>query len=176
MGQTMYAIIAMMLVSLFAVQQQRHSIRTQLDMIDNEVATIASSVAVERLEEIGSVAFDQNTKDGVIDSASELTSASDFGEGQDQPGDDIDDFDGTDPDVVRTINGMQLAFATETTVTYADEDATDEPIAGPSKYKLVTVTVTVQGLDNTLYSGANGKAKSVITLSQSFSCKSACQW
>ncbi len=178
MGQTLYAIIAMMIVSLFALHQQRHAIRTQMDMIDNEINTIASGVAVERLEEVSAFAFDQKTKGGrIVESPSGLTAREDFGsgEGKDMPNDDLDDFDNTDVEMQREVGGQPLVFEVHTTVDYADPVDTDQPREQRGKYKLITVTVSPKDLDNSLYS-AEGLKKNLYTLSQSVSCKSACQW
>ena len=169
MGQTLYAIIAMMVVSLFSLQQQQHALRAQLDMIDNEVATVASAVAVERLEEVGALAFDQATKGGAtIDSTSELTSKTDFGtgEGKDQPGDDLDDFDGASVVITRDIGGEPLRFQVDTTVDYAKANAGDQVTMVAGKFKVVRVEVQV--LDLPFESG--------VSLAQVYSCKSSCRW
>lgn len=178
MGQTLYAIIAMMIVSLFATQQQRHALKTQLAMIDNEIETIASGVAVERLEAVGSLAFDQNTTGGqVVTDDSQLTPPSGFGsgDGKDQPNDDMDDFHDSTQPLFRVISGDTLSFATSVTVDYVEESDLEQPVAYRTKFKLVTVTVSPVFEDGRFYA-MPGLFEKEITLSQTYSCKSACQW
>ena len=176
--QTLYAIIAMMLMSLFAMQQQRNALRVQMDMIDQEISTIASSIATERLEEIGSKAFDEATTNGtLITSASALTNQHAFGVNMDANAtDDLDDFDGSEITVVRTIAGSDLLFTTTSTVAYVSASNLDEVSASKTKYKMITVTVTInEGFDESLYS-IEGMVRKTITLSQTYSCNSACQF
>lgn len=176
MGQTLYAVIAMMIVSLFATQQQRHALRTQLSMIDNEIETIASGVAVERLEAVGSMPFDQSTKGGqVVTDDDDLTPKDNFGTGYDQPGDDMDDFDGSTLPLYRVISGDTLSFATHVSVDYVEEADLETPVAHRTKFKLVTVTVTPVFEDDRFYN-TTGIFEKVVSLSQTYSCKSACQW
>lgn len=178
MGQSLYAIVAMMVVSLFAVHQQRNALRVQLNMIDSEVATVASGVAVERLEEIGALAFDQNTRGGtLVDSPGDLTPASEFGEGYDRPVDDLDDFNGSVKEILRPLGGVDtLRFDATTEVEYVRESDTSLASSVPTKYKRVKVTVTVKGAGMDRLYSSDGLAQRTVTLSQLFSCKSACQW
>ena len=176
--QTLYAVIAMMVMSLFAMQQQRQALRVQMNMIDQEITTIASSVATERLEEIGSKDFDDATTNGsTITSPGELTVRAEFGANVDaDSNDDLDDFDGSEVTVIRNIGGHDLAFTTTATVEYADENILDRVSASRTKYKMVTVTVTVnEDLDESLYS-VEGLARKTITMSQTYSCNTACQF
>ena len=176
--QTLYAIIAMMIMSLFAMQQQRQALRVQMDMIDQEINTIASSVATERLEEIGSKAFDQATTNGnTITSASALAPTSEFGVNMDaDTNDDLDDFEGSQVMVVRSIGGSDLLFTTSSTVQYVTAGNLDQVSSSQTKYKMVTVTVTVSDeLDESLYS-VEGLMRKTITMSQTYACNSACQF
>lgn len=68
MLQTVYAILALMTFMLFSINNQQHILRSQIGMIRSEVELMGNGVAVERLEELGAVAFDDldllhNTKD-----------------------------------------------------------------------------------------------------------------
>lgn len=182
MGQTLYAIIAMMVVSLFAMQQQRNALRAQLDMIDNEISMMASGVAVERLEEIGAQAFDQNTRGGeTADSPNDLTPPSEFGAGFDQTGDDLDDFHGSLTTFGRPIGEDSLWFDVVATVDYVQENNHDQPSGNATKFKRVTVTVVVdedapENAGILAMYDAEGLAERSVVLSQLYSCKSACQW
>jgi len=95
MPQTMLAVLAMMMFSLFAVQQQEKVYFAQNTMIRQAVSAMLNGAAVERLEEIGSKDYDQAIVDNeTLTTSSQLASAStEFGPGNDHTSeDDIDDF------------------------------------------------------------------------------------
>lgn len=169
MPQTLLAIAAMMLATFFAYQQQRSVMQTRLDMVRNEIETAATGVAVDRLDEIGVMSFDDVTKGGTeIASANLLTSSVTFVNDA-PPIDDIDDFDNSVIQNFRVFAGDTLWFGVEANVQYASEAQTDQAVADPAqrtKYKMVTVKVyslTIANVDT-------------IALSQTFSCGTKCAW
>lgn len=165
MSQTLLAILALMLATMFSVQQLRHTAFTQLSMIRSEIGTQSTGVAVDRLEEIGSMAFDEATVGGVtITSSALLTTGAPFG--LDAPGNDIDDFDGATVDTFRLAGLDTLRFRIQSRVRYADPDDVGKEVSGPTKVK--KATVKVYSLDIV--------APDTITLSQSYSCGSRCNW
>jgi hypothetical protein len=159
----------MMLATFFAYQQQRSVMQTRLDMVRNEVETAATGVAVDRLEEIGVMAFDDATKGGdEVASANFLTSAAAFVNDA-PPIDDIDDFDNSIIQSFRVYAGDTLWFGVEADVQYANEVQTDQAVADPAqitKYKMVTVKVYSLSIANV----------DTVRLSQTFSCGSKCAW
>ena len=171
MPQTMLAILAMMMFSLFAVQQQEKIYFAQNTMIRQAVSAMLNGAAVERLEEIGSKGYDQAIVDNeILITSSQLASPStEFGPGFDHtPEDDIDDFHTAVDTLYREIGADSLGFIVESTVEYASEADPSQPAPSGvrTKYKLVTVT-----------------ARSVLQyeipdaqVSRSVSCGSACQW
>ncbi len=75
MPQTMLAILAMMLFSMFAVEQQQKVYLAQQTMIRQTVSIMLNGAAVERLEEIGSKGYDQTVVDNeTLSSSAELSS------------------------------------------------------------------------------------------------------
>lgn len=168
MTQSMYVIIALMIVSLFVYHQARTTIEMQGTMVRNAVAVMANGVAVERLSKIRSMSFDQATKDGFMDAPAQLTSVANFGPSQDAENDDVDDFDGAVKEVYRVVGEGSLGFRVESSVTYADEN--DPAIAALSsartKYKKVTVTVYSLDLPDA----------DTVRIAQTISCKNACNW
>ncbi len=169
MLQSLFAIVAMSILSLFVFQQQQSAIYVQRTMIKGAVAVMSNGVAVERLSEIQTMNYDQATRDyGVIDAPTRLSLRSDFGPSRDTPNDDIDDFDAAVKDIYRVIGTDTLTFRVESEVTYADESdpSSESKSSLPTKYKKVTVKV---------YSLDLAEADTV-EISQSFSCKEACQW
>ena len=169
MSQTIYAIIALVLLSLFVFQQRRSTIRMQHTMVNNAVAVVAHGVAVERLSKIRSMSYDQATaSDTYIDSASELTPPEEFGPSQDVENDDADDFHGAAIDVGRVVGGHTLNFRVESTVQYADEDAPDTPRTDNTRTRYKKISVRVYSLDVA--------EADTIEIAQTVSCKNACNW
>ena len=169
MLQSLFAIVAMSILSLFMFQEQQSAVYVQRTMIKGAVAVMGNGVAVERLSEIRTMNYDQATRDyGVIDSPVLLSQSSDFGSSRDTPNDDIDDFDGVVKDIYRLIGTDTLTFRVESEVTYAEESdpSSEAKSSFPTRYKKVTVK---------LYSLDLADADTV-RISQSFSCKAACQW
>ena len=161
----MLAILALMLATLFSVQQQRHGAFTKISMIRGEIGTQSTGVAVDRLEEIGSMAFDEATVgDVTLDTIDSLTVGAPFE--LDAPGNDIDDFNGVSVDTFRVAGGDTLRFRVESRVRYASEANIGQEVAGPTKVK--KATVRAYSLDIS--------APDTITLSQSFACGSRCNW
>ena len=171
MPQTMLAVLAMMMFSLFAVQQQEKVYLAQNTMIRQAVSAMLNGAAVERLEEIGSKGYDQAIVDNeTLTSASQLANPdTQFGPGNDHtPEDDIDDFHTAVDTLYRAIGADSLGFIVESSVVYASELNPSEaaPSGVRTKYKLVTVT-----------------ARSLLQydipdaqVTRSVSCGSACQW
>jgi hypothetical protein len=165
MSQTMLSILALVLATMFAVQQQRHTAHTKLSMIRGEIGTQTTGVAVDRLEEIGAMAFDEATVgDITLDSPDSLTSGSPFG--LDAPGNDIDDFDAVTLDTFRVAGNDTLRFRVVSRVRYANEADVAQEVGGPTKVKKATVKVY----------NLNVAAPDTITLSQSYACGSRCAW
>lgn len=169
MPQTLLALVAMMMASLFALNQQRGIMQTRLTMVRNEVATAATGVAVDRLEEVRTMAFDEATKgEDKIFSTSELTSKPTFTDDA-PPIDDVDDFDASYVKRYRVWASDTLWYGVNTSVVYATEAQPDQPVADPNertKFKKATVKVYSLNVANV----------DTITISQSFSCGSKCAW
>ena len=165
MSQTMLGILALMLATMFAVQQQRHAAHTRMGMIRTEIGTQSTGVAVDRLEEIGSKAFDEATIGNVSYTTSDsLTAVSAFK--LDAPGNDIDDFHGVTIDTFRVATSDTLWFRVQSTISYASETSPDQVVSGPTKVKKATVKVY----------NLTVPAPDTITLSQSYACGSRCNW
>lgn len=169
MPQTLLALAAMMMATLFALNQQRGMMQTRMSMMRNEVETAATGVAVDRLEEVRAMSFDEATKgEDKVFSSSALTSKPTFTDDA-PPIDDIDDFDESYVERFRVWKSDTLWYGVETAIAYALESAPDTPITDPaqrSKFKKATVKVYSLNVEHT----------DTISLSQSFSCGSKCAW
>lgn len=169
MPQTLLALAAMMIATLFALNQQRGIMQTRMSVLRNEVQTAATGVAVDRLEEVRAMAFDEATKgEGKIFTSAGLTSKPTFTDDA-PPIDDMDDFDGSYVERFRVWQQDTLWYGVETDVRYAEETAPETPIADPNqRTKFKKATVRVYSL--------NVERIDTITISQSFSCGSKCAW
>lgn len=165
MSQTMLAILALMLATLFAVQQQRQTAEIRFGMIRSEISTQTTGVAVDRLEEIGSMAFDESVVgDETLASLASLTAGPPYA--ADAPGNDLDDFHAVTVDTFRVAGTQKLNFRMTSTVRYASESDFQQEVGGPTKVKKVTVKVYSLDIPN----------PDTVRLSQSYVCGSRCNW
>ena len=165
MQQTMLAILAMMLVGMYALNQNQRIARMKMNMIQNEVATIATSVGMDRLEHIGTKAYDQATKDANITLTSQLTDSA-FPE--DAQGDDIDDFDKASRLDTIKLGEHALQFKVYTTVSYAQESDPNEEVTGTMKTKYKRARASVHSLTVPLPDS--------IVVYRSYACGGRCDW
>lgn len=166
MPQTLMAILAMVVTSLFAFGQHRSVLTSRLNMINQEVALRSTSVAVNMLEEIGSLAFDEATKDSEIFSSADLTElTSEPAELESAQADDIDDFNNIERTVTLTRRLGDLNFIGRSTVRYVNSDGTPSPMV-QTKYKELTVVVK----------SADIATPDSVYISKIISCGSRCNW
>lgn len=163
MSQTLLATLALVVVTVYAAGQQRNIVNQQVTMIQNEVASMATSVAVDRLEEIRSVAFDEHTKEGAVAGPSALTP---FPFSSDAQGDDIDDFHEVKLDTFRAVGTDTLRFMVETTISYVSDVNPDQVVTTPSKYKRASAKVYSLTISN----------PDTVRIAQTYSCGSRCKW
>jgi hypothetical protein len=168
MVQTLMTLMALMTAMLFIFNQQRHAMHAEMTMLRNEVMAQATTVAVDRLEEIGALAFDERTKGEVsLASTNDLTNAATF-TADAPPIDDIDDFDGASVLQFRVAWHDTLWFRVETDVAYAQEANPGQAVVGTTRTKFKKATVRVVSLSLAL--------SDTIQLAQSFACGSKCNW
>lgn len=169
----------MVITTLFAFNQHRNVLNTRLNMVREDMAVRATSVAVDIIEEIGSMAYDEATRDNVVGSSSYLTSLSTISlstlsgltsslqQDQESGGtNDIDDFNGAVMQRTRTLNGKTLTFRAESVVTYIDPADKTTEVSYQTKLKKATIKVYSMDLarPDTIY------------LSQIYSCGTRCNW
>lgn len=166
MPQTILAILAMVVATLFAHQQQRNYLHTQIKAMRNEVALQGTAVAEDVLGEIGAMAYDRETaklSDGQkLNSPYELTSLP-F-EAQDPLA--IEDFHDQTLDRQRVFRGNTLHFKVEVDVAYVDP--VDMETEQTSQTKAKKATATVYNTDI--------KQPVKIRVSRSYTCGSKCDW
>ncbi len=166
MPQTILAVLALMMATLFAHQQQRSYVRTQVNMVRNELALQGTGVAESVLSEIGSMEFDDATKDNnKVGSPGDLTPPNELGSEGGQA-DDIDDFHGQVLQEERAFRGDFLKFEVKVQVVYVDEDDMETERTSQTKAKKATVTVRSMDISNPVE----------IRVSRSYTCGSTCDW
>jgi hypothetical protein len=167
----MLAVLSMVVTTLFAFNQHRNVLSTRLNMVREDMAIRSTGVAVDVLEEIGSMSFDEATRDKIVSSSSELTSLYGTIEGETNSiesggTNDIDDFNGATLDRYRELKGQNIGFRAEASVSYVDPSDNSTAVTYPTKLKKVTIKV---------YS-TNIARPDTIYLSQLYACGSRCSW
>ena len=175
MPQTMLAILSMVVTTLFAFNQHRSVLSTRLNMVREDMAIRSTGVAVDILEEIGSMPFDEATRDKVINTSSELTQLerldihgrnTEFSIADSSNARDIDDFNGRFLDRARTLKGKNIGFRAESVVSYINPTDNTTEVSYPTKLKKVTIKV---------YSTDIARPDTIF-LSQLYACGSRCGW
>ena len=164
MPQTVLAMMAMMVATLFAINQHRNVLHMRANQMENEISMATTAVAMDRLETIGSHPFDENVGDSTLTSPSQLTPESDFT--SDAPSSDIDDFDDAEKELFFMLDADTLKFKSISTVSYADEDDPELEVDTPTKAKKATIRVYSLAIPN----------PDTIKLSRTYGCGSACGW
>lgn len=162
MHQTLYALLALSILSLFSFNQRRALLQSYASMIDDEMEVMASGVALQVMEYIGSKDFDDATKNSNrIDSAALLSSEGSFGvstrcdvvapieeTGSYQVCDDLDDFHKMKLERVPFFMEQDTVFFDVTSlISYVDNSGKDTASRSFNK----KVEVIVQSPDSTTF-------------------------
>lgn len=162
MPQTLLALLALVLASFVMFNQQRLTLRSQNNMVTDEVELAATGLASEVIEFIGAKSFDEaSTPEAMHENGGAVptgpatfTSGATFGatdrgtagcnfvEPARTPDcDDVDDVDGIDwtPVEVDLAHGRSLGFEVRTEVYYVDSVESMEPADSPTRHKRVVM-------------------------------------
>lgn len=149
MQQTILALAAILIFSLYSLSRHETDAGVERMAITAEIETAAAGVARARLHEIQRRAYDEADvgRDGMRSSTHGLTPSSmlgnENGEDAESSFDDLDDFDGFWRDVTTTHNGATLRFRDSVSVRYLDPS---NPASSPSTSLAKEVTVFVRAL------------------------------
>ncbi|HLT47721.1 MAG TPA: hypothetical protein VK002_10880 [Rubricoccaceae bacterium] len=173
MGQTLLVVVAILVFSLFALNQHRARAGAEISAMGREIELAATELANARLLAATSLAFDEGVigLTGFTVDPAVLTPPGSFGAGNDPdedentPADDVDDFHGVTTTVTVQRNdqtGRDIRFTVTYSVRYVlpDAPATPSPGNNPTLAKEVTVNV-VEEVDSDL-----GRTPVTCTLSQ----------
>lgn len=148
MTQTIYALLALVMLSLLSVSQQSAILSDYRTMLSEELEVMGSGVALQAMEYIATKAFDEESTDGgTISSTSDLSTMP-FSTGRDcafsgiaDACDDLDDFHSMQAEYIDFIIGTDtLQFQVDASVTYLDSNRN----ATTTRTYVKEVTVTVQ--------------------------------
>jgi hypothetical protein len=129
MHQTLLAILALSIATLFVFNSQQHFIVTQQRYMTQEIYEIGSAIAVEAMEVIGNQSYDADGSFGNGRACEQFHKGSGSGGGLlEVPGgpvicDDVDDFHNM-PTAVRSfeVNGKSFNFTVDVEVTTYTDD------------------------------------------------------
>jgi len=155
MQQTLLALLALMVVTLFSLTQMQSRLQDQREVFQSEMKEMAIGVATQTLEVVRARAFDENTigvpKDSIT-SPSALTSPPfDTGKhckafGGPDTCDDIDDFHEMKPAIVPfQAPDFTVDFKVRAKVRYVD--ASLNPVSTPTFRKEVVFKIQDTGSD-----------------------------
>lgn len=160
MSQTISAFLALLIVSLVAVTQQRTAMHSYEGMLNGAMNVMASGAALQVLDFIERQAFDNATTGGsFVTSPSQLSNwpfttgnACQFN-GTTSPCDDVDDFHRMIPDTVKSIlrGGNIFRFTITSDVFYVDTNLNPDSMVTYKTYaKMAIVEVMdVNGIMHT---------------------------
>ncbi len=142
MPQTLLALLALMLAVTFSINQREATTAAQMRMIDSEIGVMATGVANQVFDHIGTFPFDAA---GVVDSPSQFRPASSFGEARGwEAASTIDDFhDQSTEFSVEAAHGS-IDFSVSAHVEYVQRDGS-QFVASTSPQYLKQVRVEVEG-------------------------------
>lgn len=145
MSQTLYAFLAVVLVTTFTLVQRNIIFQNQYNTIVNDLDLLGIGVATEQLDFISSKAFDNNIP--AADSTF-LTPPANFGAGSVSymTSQDIDDFHNKTLDVKLPALDDTLGFLVSVNVQYVNKVDTLFVASPSSQTNYKEITVNVQGV------------------------------
>ena len=138
MRDTMMSLLALMIAMLLSLNVNRASLSVKVQVIDNEMETIAGGIALEVLDYVGTKPFDAATVGGEVEDPNDLT-APPFSTGMTYTeANDIDDFHQIQ---THTLLEFEFDFEIDIIVVYVDENTPEVTASSQTFAKKVTVTV-----------------------------------
>lgn len=149
-GQTMLGLGALILLSTSVLTVNKNSLLNGFILQQTEMGLYAVTVAVSRIEDATSKAFDEKTIEDVVASPSNLTAPTSLGKETGELMKDIDDFDDYQG-LIDTINVYGTdSFRIESVVSYVDTTDLNTPVSTPTFHKMIRVTVSGAALRDTV--------------------------
>jgi MSHA pilin protein MshD len=136
LGQSLYAIGAMLILSLIVLRMNNSILTTDEVVLDSKLGVLATSVGTSLIEEASKLPFDENTKVNPVVNTSSLTTAP-FVREVAGVFDDFDDYNNfTDSTIIYSI-----PFYSRCTVTYITDTNPNGSTNTKSWHKKLTIRI-----------------------------------
>lgn len=142
MPQTLLALLALVLASLFAFNTQQRSAASARALQRSEVEVIMAGVAEGTFDVLADVPFDGVT---TATQASDLTAPGSFGGRTWATAVDLDDYDGTSTTVTRTVGASSISVTMAIEVDYVVKSGTVFVVSPSTRQLFKRVTLTFTG-------------------------------
>ena len=129
-----------MIASQIALQQQRITIRSQVQMVNSEVMHLATSAGLDILNTISAKEFDAHTAGGLVTDPLSLTALPFTTGGTFESANDIDDYHGIQAYTYTTDLG-NIDFDVDIIVRYVEDDDMTQTATTQTFAKEVVVTL-----------------------------------
>lgn len=144
LGQSLFAIGALMLLSLNIMSVNTRILGTDQVALNSKIGVLATSIGTSTIEEASKLAFDENSKDDGVSSVSSLTSSL----GQETTGvfDDFDDYNG----YVQKDTIFSIPFTSKCTVNYINPNNPNGSTSSQTWHKKLTIRISSTFSQDTL--------------------------
>ncbi|GAB4298681.1 MAG: hypothetical protein Kow0098_24240 [Ignavibacteriaceae bacterium] len=147
-GQSLFAIGALLILSLTVLRFNNNILQTDNIMLDSKSTILAVSLATSLIEEANRKAFDAASAENAVVDVADLTDAYSLGPGwweTRETYNDFDDFNG----FTETITNLPAAiFNISCEVSYVSPDNPDGKVNYKTWHKKLTVTVDSPSMEN----------------------------
>lgn len=138
LGQSLFAIGALTILSLSILRMNNNILSTDETVMDSKVGILATSIGTSLIEEASKLAFDEKTRTDPVDSLSLLTPSLSLGQEAAGVFDDFDDYNNyTQNDTIYSI-----PFHTICRVTYIEPSNPDGTSTNRTWHKKLTVKIS----------------------------------
>ncbi len=136
LGQSLFAIGALILLSLNIMSVNTRILRTDEVALDSKIGVLATSIGTSTIEEASKLAFDESTKDDGVSALSSLS----LPLGQEITGviDDFDDYDGS----VQKDTIFTIPFTSVCKVDYINTNNPDGSTSSKTWHKKLTISIS----------------------------------
>ena len=144
LGQSLFAIGALILLSLNIFSVNTRILRTDEVALDSKIGVLATSIGTSTIEEASKLAFDEATKDDGVSAVSSLT----YPFKQEKSGviDDFDDYNG----VIQHDTIFTIPFTSECKVEYINTNNPDGFVTNKTWHKKLTIRISTPFSHDTL--------------------------
>lgn len=138
LGQSLFAIGALLILSLTVLRMNNNILGTEEVVLDSKVGVLATSLGTSIIEDASKLAFDDNTKANPISSLTALTPSLSLGQEIEGVFDDFDDYHNyIQHDTIYTI-----PFSSNCTVSYIEPKDLNASLSTRTWHKKLTISIS----------------------------------